>query len=269
MATKAVHLELVEDLSTEAFLAAFRRFSSIRGPCLEVWSDNGSNFVGAQKPLRDLVESWSGAGIDAQQLRRLRISWHFNAPYAPHQGGLWEAAVKSFKYHLGRVTGAASWSMGEMRTILSQISAVMNSRPLGALSDDPEDLEVLTPAHFLNGRPIVQIFGPREETRPANLQERFRAMQHVSQQFWKRWSTDYLNEQLQQRPKWRRAEKKLMVGDLVLVRDENRPPAVWKRARVAKVFPDHRGQVRNVRIAVGKKQLRRAVQGLVRLPVAV
>lgn len=267
MATKAVHLELVEGLSTPAFLAAFQRFSSIRGPCLQVWSDNGTNFVGAQKELKELVNSWKDGGLDASELRRLKVEWNFIAPYSPHQGGLWEAAVKSMKYHLTRVAGARTLSMGEMRTVLAQISAILNSRPMGAMTDDPQDLEVLTPAHFLNGRPMVQLFGPRVETRPTDLLDMYRQLQFMTQQFWKRWSADYLNE-LQQRPKWRTVTANWEVGDLVLLTDDNQAPAVWRRGRISKVLPDIAGQVRNVVVAVGKRSFRRAVQRLVKLPVA-
>ena len=106
MVSKAVHIELATDLSTEGFLAAFRRFVSRRGVPEHVYSDNGTNFVGANKELRELYNL-----VDAPDRRKSiemyalskRIHWHFSPPSSPHFGGLWEAAVKSFKHHLKRV----------------------------------------------------------------------------------------------------------------------------------------------------------------------
>lgn len=197
-------------------------FNSTRGPCLEVWSDNGRNFVGAERILSSLIQSWMEGGEIEMELRKLEVKWNFIAPYAPHQGGLWEAVVKSMKHHLKRVTGALVLSKDEMETVLCQIGAILNSRPLGVVRDDPGDLVMLTPAHFLNGRPMVQLFGAysEEKIESKTLGERYRAVQRISQQFWKVWRADYLNE-LQQRPKWQLAVKNISIGDLVLLKDDN------------------------------------------------
>lgn len=268
MATKAVDFRLVEGLSTDAFLAAFTRFNSTRGPCLEVWSDNGRNFVGAERILSSLIQSWMEGGENEKELRKLEVKWNFIAPYAPHQGGLWEAVVKSMKHHLKRVTGALVLSKDEMETVLCQIGAILNSRPLGVVRDDPGDLVMLTPAHFLNGRPMVQLFGAYsdEKIESRTLGERYRAVQRIAQQFWKVWRADYLNE-LQQRPKWQLAVKNISIGDLVLLKDDNAMPAVWKRGRVTQVYPDGCGRVRNVLVDTSGREMRRAIQSLVVLPV--
>lgn len=148
MVSKAVHLELAEDLSTKEFIQAYLRFTSIRGACLRLWSDNGRNFVGAEKELARMLRGWKQMDLGSE-LQRLGTEWRFITPSAPHQGGLWEAAVKSMKHHLRRVMGKEMLTSSEFRTILAQTSAAMNSRPLAALSDDPNDLEFLTPGHFL------------------------------------------------------------------------------------------------------------------------
>lgn len=152
MSTRAVHLEAVSDYSADAFLAALRRFTARRGLCYSITSDCGTNFVGADKQLRDLFSA------ESRELRRVadrlaneRIIWRFNPPSAPHFGGLWEAAVKSVKHHLRRVLGETSLTYEELSTLLAQVEACLNSRPLQALSDDPEDTTALTPGHFLVG----------------------------------------------------------------------------------------------------------------------
>ncbi|KAL4126593.1 hypothetical protein QTP88_010805 [Uroleucon formosanum] len=150
--TKAVHLEIVSDLSTDAFLAAFDRFVARRGLPNDVYSDCGTNFVGANKQLRSLIHS--AEGQIAIGNARATCDWHFNPPSAPHFGGLWEAAVRSTKRLLVRVIGSHIFTYEEFSTILVRVEAVLNSRPLTPASTDPHDLDCLTPGHFLIGQPF-------------------------------------------------------------------------------------------------------------------
>lgn len=147
--TRAVHIEAVEDLTTSAFLAAFKRFISRRGKPNIVWSDNGTNFVGARKELAVYVSKVDGC------LASEGITWKFNPPASPHFGGVWESAVKSAKFHLTRVVRGMSLTLSELQTLLCQIEACMNCRPLTPMSSDPNDLEPITPAHFLIGGPLM------------------------------------------------------------------------------------------------------------------
>lgn len=269
MSTKAVHLELVEDLSTAAFIAAFLRFTGIRGSCTHLWSDNGTCFVGAEKELAKMVNSWSKIDSDAyKEMRELKVKWHFITPSAPHQGGLWESAVKAMKHHLRRVVGQQKLTSTDLHTLLAQISAVLNSRPLTALTDDPDDLNFLSPGHLINGRPLKQLFGERIDETPKNALRRYEITQHMSQSFWKQWHQIYLNE-LQQRPKWQIARDNLKVGNLVLIKDENAAPTFWATGRVTQTFPGTDGFVRNVelRVAGKNRKIMRPVQKLVLLPL--
>ncbi|XP_058827183.1 uncharacterized protein LOC131687148 [Topomyia yanbarensis] len=152
--TKAVHIELVSDLTTSAFLAALRRFISLRGLPKHIHSDNGKNFEGARNELRDLYLMLQNDRVmEAIQshLSNKGITWHMTPPKAPHFGGLWEAAVKVAKKHLQRQLGNVRLSFEDMATVLSQIEASMNSRPLTPMSEDPSDFTALTPGHFLIG----------------------------------------------------------------------------------------------------------------------
>ncbi|XP_029163433.1 uncharacterized protein LOC114934891 [Nylanderia fulva] len=159
--SRAVHLEAVSDYTAEAFLAAFRRFVSRRGLCTVVYSDCGTNFVGADRQLKALFKA---AGREIQtivgRLADRGVRWSFNPPAAPHFGGLWEAAVKAVKHHLRRTIGEARLTFEELSTFLTEVEACLNSRPLEALTDDPDDLRALTPGHFLVGSPLLAIPEP-------------------------------------------------------------------------------------------------------------
>lgn len=269
LATKAVHLELVENLSTAAFISAFLRFTGLRGSCTQLFSDNGTNFTGAERELGRMVNSWAKTDSEEfRQLRELKVKWHFITPSAPHQGGLWEAAVKSMKHHLRRVIGQHALEGDHFRTLLAQISAILNSRPLSALSEDPTDLEFLCPGHFVIGRPMKQLFGERVDEPPRSALKRYELTQHMSQSFWKQWHTSYLNE-LQQRAKWTQQKTNVNVGDLVLIKEDNVAPTFWKTGRVSKIMPGSDGLVRNVELTVAEKKRRllRPVQKLVFLPL--
>ena len=199
-------------------------------------SDCGTNFVGADKELQLLLSQAAHNSIINHQLASEGISWKFNPPGAPHQGGLWEAAVKSFKVHFPRVVGAATLTCEELGTLLCQIEACLNSRPLCPLSSDPSDLHSLTPGHFLIGRPVTALPESDLTHLQLNRLSRWQLVQQATQHFWRRWSSEYLST-LQQRFKWSTRHQNLQVADLVLIRDENQPPTKWAMGRVIAVHP--------------------------------
>lgn len=123
--TKAVHLELVGNLSAKAFLAAFDRFFIRRQHVKHMYSDNGTNFVAANKELRAAIETWNSSEV-INYLSAKNIEWHFNTPLASHQGGLWERAVQSMKYHFRRIMAEHVLTFEEMYTVLVRIEAADN-----------------------------------------------------------------------------------------------------------------------------------------------
>ncbi|XP_066258254.1 uncharacterized protein [Euwallacea similis] len=219
-ATRAVHIDLVKDLSTASFLNALDRFCSRRGKPTDIHSDNGSNFVGANNhflELSALINSQSHINAVTSHLANNRIKWHFLPARSAHMGGLWEAAVKSIKFHLRRVLGESCLAYEEMHTLLTKIEACLNSRPLMPISNDANDYLPLTPAHFLIGDPLVNL--PQLEIRDVTISRlsRYERLLQLQQQFWNRWSRDYLTN-LQTRSRWKKPkDKSIAIGSLVLL----------------------------------------------------
>ncbi|XP_055527342.1 uncharacterized protein LOC129719960 [Wyeomyia smithii] len=188
--TKAVHLELVGNQSTACFIQALRRFVARRGLCSTLHSDNGTNFVGARNQLKDLMANLRSKQHHedvARECAKLNIQWHFIPPGAPHFGGLWEAAVRSSKYHLLRVLGETPVYFEDMLTTLAQVEACLNFRPLTQLTDRPNDLKPLTPGHFLVGGSLQAVLDNNFVDIPTNRLHHWQAVQKKVQEFWKRW----------------------------------------------------------------------------------
>lgn len=264
MVTRAIHLEPVMDLSAEAFLQAYRRFTARRGFPRKVFSDNGTNLVATERILRQAVENWKQSSVQ-QFVRWNGTEWHFITPAAPHEGGLWEAAVKSMKHHLRRVVGTQKYSYEGISTLVACIEACLNSRPICALSDDPADLEALTPAHFLIGGPIKLPIAEESDIPPATAKRLLKAIQAQTQAFWESWSEDCLHAMMN-RPKWREAQNNLKPGQLVLIKNENLPPTFWAMGRILEVVKAKDGKVRSVKLKLKDSILYRSVRKLCVLP---
>jgi hypothetical protein len=256
--TKAVHLEAVTSLTSCAFIAIFHRFVSRRGFPLHMYSDQGSNFVGAEREMREFIESLHHDDSLHLFSAERGVTWHFNPPAAPSQGGYWEAGVKSTKYHLKRIVGTTTLVLEEFQTILCQVEAVLNSRPLGPLSPSPQDLDALTPGHFLIGQPLVAIPTPDlSAVKPGRL-SRWERVQQIVTHFWTRWHREYLST-LQERNKWRKKQKDIAVGDLVILKEDDAPPLKWNKGRIMAVFPGSDGAVRVVTVKTKHGEYRRSV----------
>lgn len=268
LSTKAIHLELVSDLSSSTFLAAFKRLCARRGTPTHVYSDNGTNFVGAAKILnkeyKEAMQHYLTTDL-LNNVATMGVQWTFTAPSWPTANGLWEAGVKSMKYHLKRVLGEQKLTFEEFTTLLTQIEACLNSRPLMPLTDNIEDLEYISPGHFLVGGPLLHApESPEINTR--SIRTKWQLIQHMLQGFWSLWSKEYLHT-LQTRPKWRQQQKNLQIGNMVLVKDDNIPAAKWILGRVIQTHPGSDGLVRVVSLKTKNGTFKRPVTKLSLLPI--
>nr|CAH7716528.1 unnamed protein product [Callosobruchus chinensis] len=234
--TRAVHLELVLSLSSADFLQAFNRFVSRRGKPSVVYSDNGTNFIKANKELREMGEFLrNNSSTICEATANMSITWHFIPTNSPHFGGIWEAGVKSLKHHLKRVMGCHSLFFFDFQTLLIRIEAVLNSRPLSPMSASPDDLTPLMPSHFLIGKQAVSLPEPSVSSIPENCLSNYQLLLRLYEHFWLRWSREYISE-LQLRQRWKQNHGQLEKGQLVLVKDDNLPPTRWRLGRVEKLI---------------------------------
>ncbi|XP_066600734.1 uncharacterized protein [Prorops nasuta] len=260
--TRAVHLEVVSDLTTKTFLNAYKRFVGRRGVCKNLYSDNASTFHAADKELRMMFKAGSDFyQYGAKILANDGTSWKFIPPTSPHYGGLWEAGVKSVKYHLKRTFGDRVLTYEEFSTVLVEIESCLNSRPICPLSSNVDDLQSLTSAHFLIGEASGLVPDEAPLKVPENRLERFHLLQAIRNRFWKRWSLEYM-QHLQERGKWRGPTKNFAIGQLVLIRDDRYPPAKWPLGRVVEVHPGPDNLVRVVTVKTSTSTVRRHIARL-------
>jgi hypothetical protein len=241
---------VVEDLSTGAFLNVFRTFAALRGNPKTMYSDNGTNFVGAQKELKPVIESLSEEGEFQDELISRGVQWHRYPPHGPHWGGLHEALVKSAKRALRHALDVGQRRRylreHELVTLYAEVTGFLNNRPLTYASSDPAD-GYLTPNHFLMpGRhhhaetpPNLQAAGPYRGS--------YEHVQWLTNEFWKVWLREYLPA-LTTRAKWQSISRNAAVNDLVLVLDHQMPRDHWRLGRVIQVFTGRNGRVRSCRL---------------------
>lgn len=260
--TRAIHLELTSRTTSQAFLFAFRRFVSRRGLPSIVYSDNARTFHQSAK-LLNLASSPEVQDYTSG----LRIQWRFNVERAPWWGGWWERVIRSVKDCLKRCLGRNSLSYEELTTVLLEVEAVLNSRPLTYLSSEPDDLQALTPSHFLLGKRAISLPLEVEPTSlsstPVDLRRRARVWKRTLEHLWKRWRKEYLLQLRSAHISTTTSPPRLQIGDVVIVEDDNTPPLLWKLGRVTTTFPGRDGVTRACALRLSNgSQLRRPVQRL-------
>ncbi|XP_070141617.1 uncharacterized protein [Drosophila kikkawai] len=269
-ATKAIHVEVVSDLTTDSFIASLKRFIARRGLPSDIFCDNATNFAGANNKLEALKQflfKKETAESIHNFCRNEFINFHFIPPRAPHFGGIWEAAVKSVKGLLNRTLRDTRLTFEELATAAADVEAILNSRPLTPLSTDPNDLAALTPGHFLVGDALRAL--PEAPPIDDNLDklDRWKKVSAIKHHIWSRWSHEYINE-LQVRTTWTKTAPNLAVNDMVIVHEDNLPPQRWLLGRVVSTIAGSDNIVRVANVRTSKGIIRRPIRKLALLPVS-
>lgn len=269
MSTKCVHLELVTELSTVAFLACMDRFVGRRGLPTCIYSDNGTNFRGAASYLAEVQAFLKSAETEINNyLQRKEIKWSFIPPRAPNFGGLWEAGVRSMKKHLSHALKEKAWNFEGFTTILVSIEAILNSRPICAINSSPNDgVYYLSPGHFLIGAPLLARPEHDLSEEPMPHLQRWKEITHITQCFWRKWSKDYLNT-LIQRSKWTKPSRSVKVGDVALIHSDSLPSQMWPMGIIIETLPGPDGEIRVVKLRTTKGEVTRPVSKVAILPLS-
>ena len=246
LATRAIHLEMASSLDTDSFIHALRRFIARRGQVKELRSDNGTNFVGAQRELKEAIEGWNQGQIHDILLQK-GINWIFNPPAGSHHGGVWERLIRSVRKVLNSTLNGQSLDEEGLHTVLCEAEAILNSRPITKASTDPNDLEALTPNHLLLLKTTPSLPPGQFQKEDLYARRRWRQVQYMSDLFWKRWIMEYL-PQLQERQKWSNIRRNFTPGDIVIIVDDSAPRNSWLTGRIVETIMDKKGLVRQLRI---------------------
>ena len=255
--TRAIHLELVDSLSLSDFLLAFRRFCARRGMPSFMYSDNARTFRSAAASLL------SEFGPASPQ-------WKFIAPRAAWWGGWWERLIRTVKSALKKTLGRSVLSRVELETLLHEVEASVNSRPLTFVSDDFDAAHPLTPSHFLSGRVTgarVPVSDDSADVSASSLTERELQRQELLSRFWAVWQADYLKNLPHSVRKFK-SRGRLQIGSVVLIREDNVPRLSWLMGVVERLHPSSDGVVRSADVRTVRGVRTRPVQRLHDLEVA-
>ena len=260
---RAIHIEMLPSLETDAFINGLTRFVARRGCPAKILSDNGTNLVGAQAELSRSFRQLDRGKIVAAA-RRQNIEWKFNPPYGSHHGGLWERMIRTIRQVLVALLFSVSRLNDDvLHTVFCEVENVVNSRPLTKLSDDIHDDNPITPNHLLLLRGNYAY--PWGVTQESDTYRRcWRHVQHLVTQFWRKWLKLYIPE-LQRRQKWLKPSPNIKTGDLVLIVDENSPRGSWPLGLIQDTNVGRDGLVRSAKIRTRSSVFVRPVTKLVLL----
>ncbi|XP_057687730.1 uncharacterized protein LOC130913275 [Corythoichthys intestinalis] len=260
LTSRAMHLEVAYSLDTDSCINAVRRFICRRGPVSSIRSDNGTNFVGANRELKEALTAFNHNKMQGALLHE-GVTWNFNPPAASHHGGVWERLIRMVRKVLESVLHQQILDDEGLQTVLCEAEAILNSRPITTISEQPDDLEALTPNHILllKGKPVLPpgLF----EKKDLYIRRRWKQVQYMADLFWTRWISEYL-PMMQERQKWSMQRRNLVPGDIVVIADATAPRGSWMLGRVVEAKPDARGLVRTVRLQTKTSVLERPVTKL-------
>ncbi|XP_064473912.1 uncharacterized protein LOC135388341 [Ornithodoros turicata] len=271
--TRAVHLELCEDMSAIKFLQAFRRFTARRGICQTIYSDNALTFKKVAREIRDIQRILTDPLVQDYSSRN-GIRWKFIPERAPWWGGFYERLIRSVKSALRKTLSRNVVDFIEMQTLLAEVEAMMNSRPITFVYNENSEPTPLTPATMIMGRrllapPSTESTTSRNTIHDASstkIRETWKRQLHYLNAVWNRWQQEYLSELRSAYHSKGTNDCDVRTGDLVLVKEPNCPRLQWKMALVEKVFTGSDGRVRVCLIRTpGRTILRRPVQHLYKL----
>eukprot|EP00105_Crassostrea_gigas_P022480 XP_011442016.1 PREDICTED: uncharacterized protein LOC105338534 [Crassostrea gigas] len=253
LTTRAVHIEVIEDMSSSCFINALRRFVALRGPVKLFRSDKGTNFIGAVNDLNVNAINVEDKMVQTY-LKDNRATWLFNAPHASHMGGVWERAIGSARKILDSMLlqeGPKDLTHEVLVTLMAEVCAILNSRPIAAIDTDPSSPMVLSPNILLTQKQ-GEIGTISDHLSIKDMYSAsWKHVQVLSDMFWKKWRATYL-ESLQRRRKWCSSKQNLKTGDIVSLREKDVHRNRWPLGIVERPIESNDKLVRKAVIRVVK-----------------
>ncbi|GFQ65433.1 integrase catalytic domain-containing protein, partial [Trichonephila clavata] len=264
--TRAVHLELVSDMSTKCFLLALRRFLARRGNCKVIYSDNARTFKAAEKELAYFANILKDSEFQ-NFVADKSIHWKFIVERAPWWGGFYERLVKTIKDPLRKILGKALLMFEELSTILSEVEVIVNHRPLTYVENDPGEPEPLTPAHFLelgygdSKYPIhfIELIDATTARESYPKRKTYRTL--LLKQLWRRWKEQYLLRlKTVNHFKTPSVHKNLKLNDIVLVEGNVKSKLLWELGIIKEIFIGRDNNVRSCLVKTSKGLFKKPIQ---------
>ncbi|XP_067950301.1 uncharacterized protein [Watersipora subatra] len=253
--SRALHIELLEDLSADSFLQALRRFESICGSVATIYCDGGTNFLGGRNQQEKDLLTMRDNKLK-QYLLAKKITYKVNSPTASHQGGVWERQIRSIRSIMNSMFGKYSQRLSTeaLRTAFYEIMASINNRPLSGTNATDTD-PIITANRLLTAKSGFTAPPPGDfDNEEVYGRSMYRKSQQLAQEFWYAWTTQYLTA-IEKRTQWQFSQPDLKVGDLVTIVDSNEHRNYWRTGRVISI---HRGvdhKVRKASVLLGTSDL--------------
>ena len=254
--SRAIHIEVLDDLTSDAFLNGLRSFMAIRGPVHTLYCDNGTNFVGAKNELdKQMMKTLNDS---KPYLIENQIEFLFNTPTASHEGGVWERQIRTVRAILMDILPSKEGRVDStmLRTALYEVMAIVNNRPISMLDTNNPDNMPITPNALLTGKMEPTPPPPGDFMDTSYCRERWQRVQNIAEEFWVKWRVSYL-ENIMKTQKWTDKKENLRRGNIVLLVDQDLPRNHWKRGIVDEVHAGDDGLVRKVTVRIGNKSLDR------------
>ena len=269
--SRAIHLEVVTDLTEETFIQAFRRFASRKSLPRRMISDNASTYLSAANELKQLFQSPSLK----QEFANRGVEWEFIPKRAPWYGGFWERLIGMTKTVIKKVLGRARINLIALQTLVTEVEAVLNDRPLTYVTSEVTDVEPLTPAHLMYGRKITSLPYPLLEgdeiedpdfMNKSEMTKRMKMQALKLQHFESRWKREYLTYLREFHKSTGNNDQSVRVGDVVLVQSDN-SRVQWRMAVIESLIKGSDGLVRAVNIRTSNGRTNRPITKLYPLEI--